>query len=241
MRVPSPVGGDAATSGAVTGPLTTLKTALDDRVRRRRPISSGMPAVTPAPALPTPAPPAAPATDRPIAATTRPGTFAEVFGAEFARRFPPLYRYLARLSGDPALAADLTQEAFVRLYQRGRMPDDAGAWLATVAGNLFRTHHQRVRRRLRLLSDERSTHVLADAPASPAAAAEQAELRDRVRAALDTLDVRSRQLLLLRAEGYSYRELAAAVGVAEASVGTLLARAKAAFRLAIGGAADAPE
>jgi RNA polymerase sigma-70 factor (ECF subfamily) len=36
--------------------------------------------------------------------------------------------------------------------------------------------------------------------------------------------------LLLRAEGYSYKEIAEALMIQEASVGTLLARAKRAFR-----------
>jgi len=33
----------------------------------------------------------------------------------YEAHFPRLFRYLDRLSGDPALSADLAQEAFVRL------------------------------------------------------------------------------------------------------------------------------
>ena len=47
---------------------------------------------------------------------------------------------------------------------------------------------------------------------------------------IDHLPERERQLLLLRAEGYSYRDLARALDLEESSVGTLLARAKRAFR-----------
>ena len=64
--------------------------------------------------------------------------------------------------------------------------------------------------------------------------------RDRVRAALDRLSERDRQILLLRAEGYGYRDLAVALDLNEASIGTLLARAKRAFRDAYEGAGDAP-
>jgi RNA polymerase sigma factor (sigma-70 family) len=53
------------------------------------------------------------------------------------------------------------------------------------------------------------------------------------RTALDSLPLRDRQLLLLRYEGYSYRELASALDLTETSVGTLLARAKDAFRRAL--------
>jgi RNA polymerase sigma factor (sigma-70 family) len=51
----------------------------------------------------------------------------------------------------------------------------------------------------------------------------------RVRRALAGLDTRDRTLLLLRQEGFSYRELAEAVGVKATSVGTLLARARRRF------------
>jgi RNA polymerase sigma-70 factor (ECF subfamily) len=53
-----------------------------------------------------------------------------------------------------------------------------------------------------------------------------------VRSALDRLSPRDQELLLLRAEGYSYRDLADVLSLNEASVGTLLARAKRAFETA---------
>ena len=48
-------------------------------------------------------------------------------------------------------------------------------------------------------------------------------------------------MLLLRAEGYGYRDIAAALGLHEASVGTLLARAKGAFREAYDAHEDEPD
>jgi DNA-directed RNA polymerase specialized sigma24 family protein len=51
-----------------------------------------------------------------------------------------------------------------------------------------------------------------------------------VRRALELLPPRDRALLLLREEGYSYRELSVALDLAEGSVGSLLSRAKSAFR-----------
>jgi RNA polymerase sigma-70 factor (ECF subfamily) len=167
--------------------------------------------------------------------------FEERFRALFAERHAALFRYLARLGGDAALAADLAQESFVRLYQRGSMPGDPAAWLVTVASNLFRSEHQRRTRRARLLGGGRGVRVMADPPPLPDAAAEAAEERRRVRAALDALPMRERQLLLLHYEGCSYRELAAATGVRESSVGTLLARAREAFRKAITEGPRAPD
>jgi RNA polymerase sigma-70 factor (ECF subfamily) len=150
--------------------------------------------------------------------------------ALFQPSYRRLYRYLDRLSGDPELAADLAQEALVRLYRRGEMPESPEAWLVTVALNLFRNAVTTERRRHRLLSADGGDRVYSDPAPPPDDAPGAEETRRRVRAAVDTLPERDRMLLLLRAEGYSYRELAQALELHEASVGTLLARAKQAFR-----------
>jgi DNA-directed RNA polymerase specialized sigma24 family protein len=52
---------------------------------------------------------------------------------------------------------------------------------------------------------------------------------------LDALPSRERALLLLRHEGYSYRELGKALRIRESSVGTLLGRARERFRAAMEG------
>ena len=159
-----------------------------------------------------------------------------LFDASYRR----LYRYLDRLSGDPELAADLAQEALVRLHRRGEMPETPEAWLVTVALNLFRNARSTERRRHRLLSAELGARSHSDPAPAPDEAPAVEESRLRVRAAVDALPERERMLLLLRAEGYSYRELASALELHEPSVGTLLARARLAFRRAYGGAPDAP-
>lgn len=161
---------------------------------------------------------------------TAPG-FEELFRRLFAEQYASLFRYLQRLTGDADVAEDLTQEVFVRLYQRGAMPDDVRGWMAAVAHNLLRDEKRTGKRRLQLMqarpldlhrgiavsADER---VLAD------------ERRKSVRQALDKLNERDRRMLLLRHEGYSYREIAQAVGVSETSVGTLMVRATSAFHAA---------
>ena len=152
------------------------------------------------------------------------------FAALFEVQFPRLFRYLDRLGGDPDLAADLAQEAFVRLYRRGEFPDAPEAWLVTVATNLFRNSRNTGSRRRRLLTPFRGAGALADPLPDPAARVDAEESRREVRVALDRLPERERQLLLLSAEGFSYRELAGILGIAEGSVGTLLARAREAFK-----------
>lgn len=167
-----------------------------------------------------------------------PATFHARFVELFNGEFPRLYRYLDRLTGEPDLAADLAQEAFVRLYLRGSLPDLPGAWLITVAMNRLRNEQSTRKRRGRLLTLERAAAAHSDPPASPEQAALAADQRLRVRQALDLLPARERQLLLLRAEGYGHAELAAALQLNPASVGTLLARARAAFRRHYEGIAD---
>jgi len=157
-------------------------------------------------------------------------SFHERFVELFEAHFHSVYRYLNRLSGDPELAADVAQEAFVKLYQRGSLPDVPEAWVISVAMNLFRNAATTRSRRLRLLTPARGENVLSDPPPAPDAAVEAEDTRRRVRSALDRMSERERHMLLLRAEGLSYRDIAAALLMNEASVGVLLARARRAFR-----------
>ena len=172
----------------------------------------------------------------PVPTTAFEERFVALFEAEFAR----LFRYLDRVSGEPELAADLAQDAFVRLHRRGEMPEKPALWLITVALNLFRNVKAGRSRRRRLLTVARAEAVLADPAPTPAHLVEAAESGVRVRAAIDQLPEREQRLLLLRAEGYSYRDMASALDLNEASIGTLLARAKRSFRQAYEDDFDAP-
>lgn len=149
--------------------------------------------------------------------------------AEFDRVYraerTAVHRHLVYLTGDTALAEDLTQETFGRLYERA--PADGmrnvRAWLLTVASNLaYNQLRSDVRRR------ERETRV--DAVAST----DVDDVLD-VRRALAALEPRDRVMLLLRHSGFSYAEIAEAVGIAASSVGTVLARAQRRFREAYTG------
>lgn len=156
-------------------------------------------------------------------------SFRDAFAELFQEHFDRLFRYLDRLSGDPDLAADLAQETFVKLYERGSLPDAPGAWLITVAMNLFRNAHTTRERRSRLLKVVPEAEMFADRSVSPSHSPESRDLERRVRRALDGIPERERQMLLLRAEGYSYKDIAEALNLQETSVGVLLARAKRAF------------
>ncbi|HEU0301786.1 MAG TPA: sigma factor [Longimicrobium sp.] len=128
------------------------------------------------------------------------GSFHERFAEVFEAQFPRVFRYIDRQSGDAELAADVAQDAFVRLYRRGSLPDAPEAWLITVAQNLFRNARTRTARRRRLLTVERGGDVMADPPPSPQEILSAGEDAARVRGALDRLAERDRQMLILRAE-----------------------------------------
>jgi RNA polymerase sigma-70 factor (ECF subfamily) len=157
-----------------------------------------------------------------------PTEFEESFRQLFHVQYASLFRYLNRLTGDADAADDLTQEVFVRLYQRGSLPNDVRGWMAAVAHNLLRDTQRTGKRRLQLIQARPLDLERSGAePADEYVIGE--ERRRRVRIALEKLSERDRRMLLLRHEGYSYREIASLVGVSETSVGTLLLRATAMF------------
>ena len=167
------------------------------------------------------------------------GDFERNFRGVFELRYATLYRYLDRLTGDESLASELAQETFVRLYERGAMPENVRGWLVSVAHNLLRDDRRRSSRRSRLLGQRQVEDLMGDPMIASDEAVERAELQGAVRAALDSLPERDRKLLLLRYEGYSYQELAELVQVAPTSIGTLLSRAHAAFRASLSERVDA--
>lgn len=69
-----------------------------------------------------------------------------------------------------------------------------------------------------------------NAPPDPHSAAEVERERTRVRLVLSALKPEQSELLLLRAEGFSYAEIAHLQNLNPASVGTFVSRAEEAFR-----------
>ncbi len=139
--------------------------------------------------------------------------------------YPRLHRYCTRLTADSDVAEDAAQEAFVRLLDHGVTGERSRvrSWLFKVATHLIRDRVRVKDNRARLLEEN---PVQPPPVETPAEELERSEDVARVRAALDSLSERDRTLLLLREEGFAYRELAEAVDVKATSVGTLLARAR---------------
>ena len=145
------------------------------------------------------------------------------FEALFDTVYPSLFRYCNRLTGDPDQAEDLAQEAFFRLLDRGAKGTEASlrSWLFLVATNLVRDRSRTRETRKRILS----AFPPPEPEVGPEKDLDRAEEIKRVRRALEVLPTRDKEMLLLRQEGFSYREIAEVAGVSHRSVGTILARA----------------
>lgn len=132
-----------------------------------------------------------------------------------------VYRFAAVLVRHHQDAEDVVQETFLKLLahlEAGGDLSNARGWLFTVAAHAAR---DRQRRRLRWIP-WRPAH---DGRVPPPVLADEDGRLTRARAALQRLPRRDRLLLVLRAQGLSYRDIAAAAGLNPASVGRLLARA----------------
>ncbi len=153
--------------------------------------------------------------------------FEELFQAHWER----VYGMLFRLLGDQGEAEALALEVFWRLY-RQPPPEQArnlAGWLYRVATNLgfntLRAHKRRSH------YEERAGYLSVEHESlpDPVASLERADEQEQVRAVLRQMKPRSAQMLLLRYSGLSYGEVATALDLSPASIGTLLARAEREF------------
>jgi RNA polymerase sigma-70 factor, ECF subfamily len=143
----------------------------------------------------------------------------------FAEFHAPLVRFLTRRLGDGDWAEEVAQETFVRAMKQEVITSDR-SWLFAVASNLVRDETRRDarrRQRLELLHEQSKADAIVDPePTSMERATEQALARQ----AVEALGERDRDALLMREEGLSYEEIAAALDLSIGSVGTTLSRAR---------------
>jgi RNA polymerase sigma-70 factor (ECF subfamily) len=163
----------------------------------------------------------------PVVQATEPAMDSDRFAAFYERSSRPLWAYLARASGDPALADDLMQESYVRFLTAAAPADGEVAsrrYLFRIASNLLRDHWRRPRH---LPIDDSSDDAHAAAQYAAPDTAPQTEARLTLSPALAQLRPRDRQLLwLAHAENYSHREIAEITGLATPSIRLLLFRAR---------------
>jgi RNA polymerase sigma-70 factor, ECF subfamily len=159
-------------------------------------------------------------------------TVPQSFDGLFLALYPRLVSVLRRMLGDPGRAEELANEAFLKLHSSVLPPvakKNVAGWVYRTAMNLgIDDLRARARRQRWEQQASRSTSV-----ASHADDGLQlllcAEKQKRVRTVLAKLKPEWAEVLLLRATGHSYREIASHLEIANNSVGTMLLRAEAAF------------
>ena len=161
------------------------------------------------------------------------------FNALVLRFQDAVYSLTLRMLGDPASAEDVTQDAFIRAWQRFETFRGGSfrSWLFTIAANRARDElRRRGRRPSTSLDEARDDPNRADLDppdAGPTAhdLVEQAELRRALEAALRTLPDDWREIVVLAdVQGLDYAEVAAVVGIPVGTVKSRLSRARGRLR-----------
>lgn len=144
----------------------------------------------------------------------------QAFGELVCRHQEGLVGMLYRLYGDPRLAEDAAQEAFVRVWQNLNKYDPQYAfrsWLYRIAANLALDALRRERPSVEIDSLE-----IRDEQPSPEQTAETRQRAAQVRRALAGLSLPLRLVLVLREyQGLSYQEISVALDI---PIGTVMSR-----------------
>src|ERR1700726_1922852 len=173
----------------------------------------------------------------------------EGFGMLIAQYSQPLYSLIARSLQDPADAADITQEVFIKVFRSIRgFHGEASlrTWLYRIAlheaSNQRRWWSRHKKQEITIDSPNESnaddegaglclSATLADRSDSPFDHAAQAEVRERVEAALRQLPEAFRTVVILREiEGFAYEEIAEILSVNLGTVKSRLTRGRSALR-----------
>ena len=151
----------------------------------------------------------------------------------FGKHQNEIYAYLLRMLRDPELAADLTQDAFVkayRAYDHLEKPENARAWLYQIAHRvaLDEIRRRKIIRFFPWTGESRGAapsaeHLVMDANLSGDMQRALARIPERQRAAL----------LLAEVHDLTGVELAAALGVSHVAARALLTRARESLRQAL--------
>ncbi|MGE5527928.1 MAG: RNA polymerase sigma factor [Patescibacteria group bacterium] len=159
--------------------------------------------------------------------------FEELLGCYEGLVFNLVHRYL----GNSPEAADIAQEAMLRLYRRlGEFQGRSAfkTWVYRVVTNVCLDHLRRGGQPQVSLDELAERGVMPEsraAAADPEEALEESELRAHLRSLMAGLGPDHRMVLVLRdMEGLAYEEIAAIVGCSLGTVKSRLARAREALR-----------
>ncbi len=169
----------------------------------------------------------------------------EAYGELVNKYQDRLFNTCWRISGHLEDARDLTQEAFLKAYEKLPTFRDQSSfytWIYRVAVNLALSHRRTNKRRRLIIGDqaagtqaeqlaERATQSKDDCPDQ---VADQAELQQTIAHALQELDDQHRAVVVLRdIEGFGYEEIAEILEIPQGTVKSRLHRARMTLRAAI--------
>jgi RNA polymerase sigma-70 factor (ECF subfamily) len=149
-----------------------------------------------------------------------------------------VYNLAYRIMGDPASAADATQDAFISAYQslsRFRGGSFKSYLLRIVTNRCYDELRRRKRRPATSFEDveidEDANPMLVNGGENPEEYAERQEMADVIQAGIETLPPDQRVTLVLSdVQGMSYQEIAEVTEVALGTVKSRLARARSKLR-----------
>lgn len=166
------------------------------------------------------------------------------FESLIQRYSTPLFNFIYRFLGDYDQASDILQNVFIQLHTSLpslRTDKPLKAWLFQVARNRcldeLRRKHAIHFSELETINDEEELSPLAAIPDSgplPEELAERNDLQEHLQAAIATLPVKFRSVVLLRyASQLSFAEIGQALNMPEATAKTYFQRAKPLLRTAL--------
>ncbi|WP_328321483.1 sigma-70 family RNA polymerase sigma factor [Kribbella sp. NBC_00382] len=147
-----------------------------------------------------------------------------------------VYHFAYRLTGNRYDAEDLSHDVFVRVfrYLHTYRPNTFEGWLYRITVNLF---FDQIRHRRRIRFGELSSDLDGRLPTrepGPAQTFAARSLDHDVQTALGKLDPRLRAAVVLRdIEAFSYKEIAALLGVEVGTVGSRVHRGRAHLRVSL--------
>jgi RNA polymerase sigma-70 factor (ECF subfamily) len=144
----------------------------------------------------------------------------EALNTFFDHYFDRVYTHVTNLTGDPVLAEDLTQEAFIRLHRAIDRLDparDPAGWVFTVVSNTVCDHwrskqHRRSKREVDITKLE--DFALTNGRPTPDREMERQQVAAAIREAVLSLAPNDREVLLLRSyEGLETSEIAQVLNI----------------------------
>ena len=174
-------------------------------------------------------------TDGRLVARVREGDL-EALGELYKRYKTQVYRTALAITYDEGMAEDILQETFLRIYTYANSFDETqplGPWLYRVTVNLSYSWTNRAKRWLNLFQSA-FERLKSSTRRVPEQVAEELELRQSLRQAIDALPEPQRAVIVLYyLEELSVNEIAYAMGVPEGTVKSRLYYARERLRKAI--------